>query len=95
MPRPLLKPSQQQKRYIISASKSKKHRNKFVKQLKGFSQNFLNNPLQVLIQILGIVTLIALTILILPFLTLMAMILWKVGTVVLILLLGATIMLLL
>ena len=89
-----MKPYPQQKRYIISASKAKK--NPIMNLLSRFN-NYLsnNNLLQVVIHLLGIVTLIVLTILILPFLTLMAMILWKVGTVVLIILLGATIMLLL
>ena len=64
-------------------------------ETEGIQSELFQNPLQVVIHILGIVTLIALAILILPFLTLIAMLLWKVGTVVLIMILGAAILMLL
>ena len=89
MPKRLLTPSQQQKRYIISASKRP---SKITLNLKRIWKKIWSmNSLQVIVQALGLLTLIALIIMVLPFLTLIAMLMWKVGVVVLILALGIAI----
>ena len=89
MPRPLLTPSQQQKRYIISVNRSRKRKSLSPKRIK------LNRMLNWILKGVGIATLIALAIIILPFLTLIAMLLWKVGSVILIVILGWMILILL